>query len=90
MLGGGVVVTGGASAMEGVPELAEQIFEMPVRRGVPGGVSGLKENVLDPRFATGVGLILYARDEERPAGRPESGLVGRVAAPFARWFSEFF
>ena len=60
LLGAGVVLTGGTSLLPGAVELAEQIFEMPVRRGVPSGLSGLMENVRDPRYSTGVGLILHA------------------------------
>jgi cell division protein FtsA len=64
MLGAGVVVTGGSSLMEGVVELAEQVFQMPVRRGVPSGLTGLAESVRDPRHSTGVGLILHGLDAE--------------------------
>jgi cell division protein FtsA len=64
LLGAGVVLTGGTSLLPGAVELAEQIFEMPVRRGVPSGLSGLMENVRDPRHATGVGLILHAVQNE--------------------------
>src|SRR5207244_1483354 len=64
LLGGGVVLTGGTSLMSGVVELAEQVFEMPVRLGVPGGIGGLAANVADPRFATGVGLVLHAAHQE--------------------------
>jgi len=66
LLGGGVVLTGGTSLMPGVVELAEQVFEMPVRLGVPQGVGGLSANVADPRFSTGVGLVLHAA---KPEGR---------------------
>ena len=55
----GVVVTGGTSLMEGVPELAEAVFDQPVRRGVPFGVSGLAEIVQSPIYATAVGLALH-------------------------------
>ena len=51
----GVVVTGGTSIMQGVPELAEQIFDLPVRRGVPIGVGGLADVVQSPIYATGGG-----------------------------------
>ena len=64
LLGGGVVLTGGTSLMAGVSELAEQVFEMPVRLGVPSGLGGLAANVEDPRFATGVGLVLHAALQE--------------------------
>jgi cell division protein FtsA len=55
----GVVVTGGSSALEGLPELAEEIFELPTRRGVPRGIGGLADRVQGPEFATGVGLALW-------------------------------
>src|SRR5512136_1850976 len=66
LLGGGVVLTGGTSLMPGVAELAEQVFEMPVRLGVPQRVGGLSVNVADPRFATGVGLVIHGA---KPEGR---------------------
>jgi cell division protein FtsA len=53
----GVVLTGGASALEGMAELAEEIFEAPVRRGMPMHVGGLQDVVRSPMFATGVGLV---------------------------------
>jgi cell division protein FtsA len=66
LLGGGVVLTGGTSLLPGIAELAEQVFEMPVRLGVPRGLGGLSAQVADPRFSTGVGLVLQA-------ARPEAG-----------------
>src|SRR5438067_2117931 len=60
LLGGGVVLTGGTSLMPGLTELAERVFEMPVRLGVPQGLGGLAANIADPRFSTGVGLVLHA------------------------------
>ena len=56
-LSAGVVLTGGSSLLEGINELAEQIFDLPVRVGRPEGLEGLSELVADPRFATGVGLL---------------------------------
>jgi len=64
LLGAGVVLTGGCSLMPGIEELAGQVFQMPARRGVPSGLTGLAENVRDPRYSTGVGLILHALDGE--------------------------
>jgi cell division protein FtsA len=57
----GVVITGGTSKMEGVVELAEEIFHMPVRLGIPQGVAGLVDVVRNPIYSTGVGLLLYGR-----------------------------
>jgi cell division protein FtsA len=56
-LSAGVVLTGGSSLLDGIHELAEQIFDLPVRVGRPEGLGGLSEVVADPRFATGVGLL---------------------------------
>jgi cell division protein FtsA len=93
MLGGGVVLTGGTSLMPGVTELAEQVFEMPVRLGAPHSLGGLSANVADPRFSTGVGLVLHAALVE---GNDE-GYKERRAAPerkpgfdIRRWFAELF
>ncbi len=88
LIAAGIVLTGGSSKMEGVVELAEEIFHMPVSLGIPKHVSGLKEIVRNPVYATGVGLLLYGkrREEEslqRGRGR-SSGLVKRVR----RWMTE--
>jgi cell division protein FtsA len=78
LLGAGVVITGGSSLLPGAVELAEQMFEMPVRRGIPSGLSGLMENVRDPRHATGVGLILHAVQAE--GGEPSHGGTSKAAS----------
>ncbi|HSD95761.1 MAG TPA: cell division protein FtsA, partial [Sulfuricaulis sp.] len=59
VVGSGLVLTGGSAKMEGVVDLAEEVFHMPVRLGVPQYVGGLKGVVQNPIFATGVGLVLY-------------------------------
>ncbi|MGB2768997.1 MAG: cell division protein FtsA [Candidatus Zixiibacteriota bacterium] len=63
LLATGIVLTGGGSLMEGVVELAERIFDVPVRTGKPTGVSGLEEKVSNPIYSTGVGLILYGWEQ---------------------------
>jgi cell division protein FtsA len=91
LLGAGVVLTGGTSLLPGAVELAEQIFEMPVRRGVPSGLSGLMENVRDPRHSTGVGLILHAVQNESGEilhAPPKPGLA--VPEGLRRFFAELF
>ena len=60
LVGSGVVITGGCSLLEGMPELAEIVFEMPVKRGFPYGLGGMRDIVNSPKFATGVGLLKYA------------------------------
>lgn len=59
LIASGVVITGGTTILEGMPELAEQVLQMPVRRGLPKGIGGLVDVVKSPKFATGVGLVLY-------------------------------
>lgn len=90
---GGVVVTGGSSIMEGVPELAEQIFDMPVRRGIPRGVGGLTDVISNPMYATGVGLGLYGaahRDRRKFRQVTDRNIFDKVVARMREWFGEIF
>ncbi len=61
----GIVLTGGTAKMEGVVELAEEIFHMPVRLATPQGITGLSDVVNNPIYATGVGLLLYGTRQQR-------------------------
>jgi cell division protein FtsA len=88
LLGAGVVLTGGASLLEGMTELAEQVFEMPVRRGVPMGITGLTEAVCDPRFATGVGLAIHAHMMGARPSAAERGVLSRISFGLKRWIEE--
>ena len=72
MIRAGLVLTGGAARMEGVVELAEEIFHVPVRLGVPQSVSGLSEVLTNPVFSAGVGLLHYGSQLERVPGRAMS------------------
>lgn len=88
----GIVVTGGSSAMAGVPELAEQLFDLPVRLGIPSGVGGLKEVVSSPMHATGVGLVLYGAahlDQHRFTKASERSLMDKIINRMRQWFSDF-
>ncbi len=87
----GVVLTGGTSKMEGVVELAEEIFHMPVRVGLPQSVQGLTDIVRNPIYSTGVGLLQYgaSRQDESVAGSRgpvEAGLWQR----FRNWLQNNF
>ncbi len=62
LIAAGMVLTGGSSKVKGLTELAEEIFHMPVRLGVPQHVSGLTDVVQNPVYSTGVGLLLYGRE----------------------------
>lgn len=64
LMAAGIVLTGGTSKMEGVIELAEEIFHMPVRLGMPQGVKGLADIVRNPIYSTGVGLLLYGMKQQ--------------------------
>jgi cell division protein FtsA len=89
----GMVVTGGSSIMEGVPELAEQLLNLPVRRGIPAGMGGLTDVVSSPIYATGVGLVLYGaqhRYQRKFRRVTEGALFSRVVERMREWFGEFF
>ena len=68
MIAAGIVLTGGTSRMEGVVELAEEIFHTPVRIGMPHAVAGLTDIVRNPIYSTGVGLLHYGMKQQRGAG----------------------
>lgn len=69
LLAAGIVLTGGTSKMEGVIELAEEIFHMPVRLGAPHNIRGLSDIVNNPIYSTGVGLLIYAMKQQHNTGR---------------------
>jgi cell division protein FtsA len=85
----GVVVTGGTSIMQGVPDLAEQIFDLPVRRGVPGGIGGLADVVQSPIYSTAVGLARYGARGQR-SGAPIDASDGTLGHRLREWFAKLF
>ena len=88
LIAAGVVLTGGSSKMEGVVELAEEIFHMPVRVGVPQYVSGLADVVRNPIYSTGVGLLLFGHRQSQnamPGLKPGSGVQG-IWERMRNWF----
>ncbi|MFI4891171.1 MAG: cell division protein FtsA [Steroidobacterales bacterium] len=88
----GIVLTGGTAKMEGAIELAEEVFHMPVRLGVPQYVTGLADVVSNPIHATGVGLLLYAKNQTEQE-RTTPLLTGGVKNIFDRmktWFQGNF
>jgi len=92
VIAAGIVLTGGSSKMEGAIELAEEVFHVPVRLGVPQALAGLTDVVRNPIFSTGVGLLLYARDNVMPARRGHAlGANGKSALERMRsWFQGNF
>jgi len=92
LIGSGIVLTGGTAIMEGMPEIAEQIFNLPVRRGYPMGIAGLVDLVNSPMYATGVGLVMYgSRNRSRSRFRiGETNIFAKVSRRMRDWLGEFF
>jgi cell division protein FtsA len=92
MIASGIVITGGSSIMRGMVELGEEVFHMPVRMGLPRHVGGLSEVVSNPRYATGVGLVLMGKQqlERHLTGQMESGTFGRILDKMKSWFQGNF
>jgi len=91
MLGAGIVLTGGGSRLDGLPELGERVFHLPVRRGIPIGVGGRVDLVNSGSFATAVGLTLYgAKLAESGVSRAGEEAEGGWLARAKRILSEFF
>ncbi|HJX36053.1 MAG TPA: cell division protein FtsA [Dehalococcoidales bacterium] len=92
LLAAGVVLTGGTALLSGINEMAEQIFDMPVRRGNPTGVGGLSDVVNSPAYTVGVGLIIYG--SKQIAGdsvyRKTGNIFGNMARTIKKWLVEFF
>ena len=84
MVPAGIVLTGGTSKMEGVVELAEEIFHMPVRVGCPLGIQGLTEIVRNPIYATGVGLLQYGLQHQEDGGASSLRSAAQAKSIFAR------
>jgi len=96
-LGGGVVLTGGGAQLLGATELASQVFNLPVRVGIPLPVGGLVEDYRSPAFATAVGLVLEGYERELKAGARPGGDVragGKETTPLwlklKKWFEQEF
>ncbi len=92
LLSSGVVLTGGSSAMQGMVELGEEIFHMPVRIGLPQYTGSLAEVVRSTRYATGVGLLIAGANEyrQREAARMHVGSIQQVLERMKNWFTGNF
>ncbi|KIX15087.1 cell division protein FtsA [Dethiosulfatarculus sandiegensis] len=87
---GSIVLTGGSSLLEGLVEMAEQVFNFPARLGYPTGVGGLKEVVNNPMYATAVGLVLYgARNTAEKKFRiRDVNIFNRITTRMRTWFKD--
>ncbi len=89
----GLVITGGTSMLEGMVDVAERVFGLPVRRGNPTGVGGLVDVVNSPQYATAVGLLLFG-SKHRKTGktRPIKGrnMFNTITEKMKGWMEDFF
>ena len=91
MLAGGVVLTGGSSKMAGVVELAQEVFDLPVRLGMPHTVQGLTDVARNPQHATGIGLLIFGqRNLPHYTGQPEGSGFAQVWERMKSWFQGNF
>ena len=89
-LNSGLVLTGGGALLDGTSEIAEQIFDLPIRRGSPAGVGGLADHVANPAYANGVGLVLYAARHRSPDLGRSGGALTRMVGHLRGVFKGFF
>jgi len=87
----GIVVTGGSSELQGITEMAEQVFNAPTRVGFPEGMSGLVEVVNKPMYATAVGLVIYGSKQSK--GRKkfrirDGNIFNKVMSRMKKWFKD--
>lgn len=92
LLGAGIVLTGGGSTMEGTVELAERVFGMPIRLGVPRWIGGLTDLVSSPLYATSVGLALYGSKNlhQTRFKAQDSNIFKKVLTRMKEWLGEYF
>ena len=90
----GIVLTGGTSMLPGIRELAEKVFGLPVKIGLPMGIVGLQDNVSNPIYATAVGLVKYGLEKENSwqdidASKDKTG-SGNIVDKLTKFFNDFF
>ncbi len=92
LIASGVVITGGSSILPGMPEVAEQIFNLPVRRGVPQDIGGLTDVVNSPIYATGVGLVRYGSTHMSLNNFRigQENIFDKITRRMKEWLGEFF
>jgi cell division protein FtsA len=90
LLPGGLVITGGTAKMPGIDRLGEELFDLPVKIGLPKGVKGSNDSIKDPMHAAGIGLILYGFHNEHDMGRVvrKARHLPTFIEKIKRWFTE--
>ena len=86
------MLTGGTCMLDGMADVGERIFNLPVRIGYPTGVGGLVDVVNSPAFATGVGLVLYGAKEGEffNVRENQGGMMNKIKSRMGEWFSSHF
>jgi cell division protein FtsA len=93
VLAAGVVITGGTARLDGLAAMAEEVFNLPVKIGIPKRLGGLTDIILDPIYATGVGLVLYGYEKKNETLIRKSkgvGVFDALKKRFEDWFSKYF
>ena len=91
LINAGVILTGGSSELEGITEMAEQIFDVPARVGYPGNILGLVDVVNKPMYATAVGLVLYGAKMKASSTKfriRDNNIFSRVFGSMKYWFRD--
>lgn len=91
LLAAGLVLTGGGGLLGGSLPLAEHLFNLPAKHGIPSGTVGFDEEIASPQYATAVGLLQYANQQRETQGSAFGGrlLFDRVLGTMRRWVAEF-
>ncbi|MEQ1882339.1 MAG: cell division protein FtsA [Burkholderiales bacterium] len=92
LLSSGIVITGGSASMQGMIELGEEVFHMPVRLGLPTYSAGLSEVIRNPRYSTGVGLLIAGlnRHQRLQIEKLQAGSFKQVFGRMKKWFETNF
>ncbi len=93
VLAAGAVITGGTARLKGLAKVAEEIFNLPVKIGIPKKIGGLTDIILDPIYATGVGLILYGYEKKNQTLIQRTkgiGIFDVLKKRFEDWFKRYF
>jgi cell division protein FtsA len=91
LINSGVVITGGSAELNGITEIAEQVFNAPCRVGYPQGIGGLVEVVNKPMYATAVGLVLYGAKRSKGGKKfriRDTNIFSRVTERMKKWFKD--
>ncbi len=93
VLAAGAVITGGTARLNGIAHVAEEIFNLPVKIGIPKKIGGLTDIILDPIYATGVGLVIYGHEKKNQTLIPRArggGVFDAIKKRFENWYTKYF